>query len=225
MTLIAEDLLLVLLNESLGKPVVDSTKLPRVLAGALVLELAMNSSVRITGKGEAVKDGRLVVAGPPPPDPLLARAHALVGTAKSPMKPQKAIEKLQKNLAKEVAGRLVQQGFVDEHSDRVLGLFPTTSWPAKDPSRRRWLIQWIGSSIVDGTTPAPEFSALISLLSAIDAVPKVLPGVDKKAAKKRAKEIAEGDWAGAAVRKAVQDVNAAVMAAVMVPVIVSTSGS
>ncbi|MET0315377.1 MAG: GPP34 family phosphoprotein, partial [Rhodococcus fascians] len=45
MTLIAEDLFLVLVDDVTGKPIVDSTKFPRVLAGALVLELAMNGAV------------------------------------------------------------------------------------------------------------------------------------------------------------------------------------
>ena len=225
MTLIAEDVFLLLVDDNSGKPIVDSTKFPRVLAGGVVLELAMNGSVRITVKGEQVKDGRLVVSGPPPPDPLLARAHALIGTQRNPLKPQSAIEKLQKNLHKEIGFRLAQQGFVTERHDKVLGLFPTTSWPARDPARKNWARQWIGSAVVDGTTPTPEISALISLISAVDAVPKVLPGVDKKLAKARAKQIAEGEWASAAVRKAVQDVNAAVTAAVMVPIIVSTTTS
>nr|WP_296778653.1 GPP34 family phosphoprotein [Rhodococcus sp. (in: high G+C Gram-positive bacteria)] len=219
MTLIAEDLLSVLLDEQTGKPIVDSTKLPRVLAGAVILELAMNGAVQI---GE--KD-RVVVAGPAPADPLLARGYDIVKSAKSPLKPQKIIEKLQKKLDKEVAARLVQQGFVVEQQDKMLGLFPTTAWPAKDSSRRNAVLQWIGSAVVDGTTPLPGTSAVIALVSAIDAIPKVLPGADKKSAKQRAKEIAEGDWASEAVRKAVRDVNAAVMAAVMVPVIVSTTSS
>lgn len=225
MTLIAEDVFLLLVDDATGKPTVDSTKFPRVLAGALILELAMSGSVRITAKGEQVKDGRLVTAGPPPSDPLLARTYEFVAGEKNPPKPQKAIEKLQKNLTKEIGARLSQQGFVAEQKDKVLGLFPTTTWPSKDQVHENRLRQWIGSAVVDGTTPPPEVSALISLVSAIDAVHKVLPDADKKSAKKRAKEIAEGDWAGAAVRKAVQDVNTAVMAAVMVPVIVSTSGS
>lgn len=225
MTLIAEDLFLLLVDDVTGKPVVDSTKFPRVLAGAVVLELAMSGSVRVTAKGEPVADGRLVIIGPPPPDPLLARAHALIGAQGGRWKPQKAIEKLQKNLNKELGFRLAQQGFVNEQHDKVLGLFPTTTWPARDLTRKSWARQWIGSAIVDGTTPTPEIAALISLVSAIDAVPKVLPGVDKKLAKARAKQIAEGEWASAAVRKAVQDVNLVVMTAVMVPIFVSTTGS
>ncbi len=224
MTLIAEDLFLLLVDDVTGKPIVDSTKFPRVLAGAVVLELAVEGCVRITAKGESFKAGRLEVTGSAPSDPLLARAYALIGERNGRLKPQRVIEKLQRNLNKEVGSRLAQQGLVLERHDKVLGLFPTVSWPASELTRKNWARQGIGSAIVDGTTPAPEISALISLVSAIDAIPKVLPGVDKKAAKKRAKEIAEGDWASSAVRKAVEDVNVAVMAAVMVPIIVS-SGS
>ncbi|SNS63976.1 GOLPH3/VPS74 family protein [Rhodococcoides kyotonense] len=225
MTLIAEDLFLLLVDDETGKPVVDSTKFPRVLAGAVVLELAMSGSVRITAKGEPVKTGRLVVVGPPPPDPLLTRAHALIHNDDGRFKPQRVIEKLHRNLNKEIGERLAHQGFVRRHEDKILGLFPTTAWPALDTAHSNSLRQWIGSAVVDGTTPTPQISALISLVSAIDAVHKVLPGVDKKSAKKRAKEIAEGEWASEAVRKAVQDVNAAVMAAVIVPAIAATGSS
>ena len=87
MTLIAEDLLLLLLDDESGKPSADSTKLPRVLAGALVVELALGGSLRITGPGEQTKKDHVVVAGDPPADPLLRRVFDLVATASRPMKP------------------------------------------------------------------------------------------------------------------------------------------
>ncbi|KAA0925168.1 MULTISPECIES: GOLPH3/VPS74 family protein [unclassified Rhodococcus (in: high G+C Gram-positive bacteria)] len=225
MTLIAEDLLLLLLDDDSGKPLADSTKLPRVLAGALVVELAMIGSLRITGPDEQIKKDHVVVAGSRPEDEFLRRVFDLVASASRPMKPQKVIEKSQKNLAKELAARLVAQGFVTEKKDKVWGLFPTTTWPAQDTSREKVLRDALRSALVDGTTPSPHTAALISLISAVDLTHKVIEDADKKLLKRRAKEIAEGEWAGAAVRKAVSDVNAAVMAAVMVPVIVSTTSS
>ena len=225
MTLIAEDLLLLLLDDHSGKPLADSTKLPRVLAGALVVELAMSGSLRITGPGEQIKKDHIAIAGNPPVDPLLRRVFDLVATSSRPMKPQKVIEKSQKNLAKELAARLVTQGFVTERQDKGWGLVPTTTWPARDTSREKVLRDALRSALVDGTTPTPHSAALISLISAVDLTHKVIVDADKKLLKTRAKQIAEGEWAGAAVRKAVSDVNAAVMAAVMVPVIVSTTSS
>lgn len=225
MTLIAEDLLLLLLDDDSGKPLADSTKLPRVLAGALVVELAMGGSLRITGPGEQTKKDHVVVAGAPPADVLLRRVFDLVASASRPMKPQKVIEKSQKNLSKELIARLVAQGFVAENKAKVLGLFPTTTWPARETSHEKVLRDSLRGALVDGTTPSPHTAALISLISAVDLTHKVIVDADKKLLKQRAKQVAEGEWAGAAVRKAVSDVNAAVMAAVMVPVIVSTTSS
>ncbi|CCQ15005.1 putative uncharacterized protein [Rhodococcus sp. AW25M09] len=225
MTLIAEDLLLLLLDDESGKPVADSTKLPRVLAGALVVELAMGGALRVTGSDEQIEKDHVLVAGDPPADVLLRRVFDLVATGSRPMKPQKLIEKSQKNLAKELAARLVARGVVTEQHDKVWGLFPRTTWPARDTAHEKVLRDALRSALVDGTTPEPHSAALISLISAIDLTHKVIEDADKKLLKQRAKQIAEGEWAGAAVRKAVADVNAAVMAAVMVPIVVSTTSS
>ncbi|MCJ0891295.1 GPP34 family phosphoprotein [Rhodococcus sp. ARC_M12] len=120
---------------------------------------------------------------------------------------------------------LIAVDLVTEQKDKVWGLFPTTTWPARDTSHEKALRDAVRGALVDGRTPSPHSAALISLISAVDLTHKVIVDADKKLLKQRAKQIAEGEWAGAAVRKAVSDVNAAVMAAVMVPVIVSTTSS
>jgi hypothetical protein len=224
MTLLAEDLLLLLLDDTSGKPVVDGTRMPRVLAGAVLLELALGDVVTPAEPGEDVKKGRLVVRdGVRPQDPLLARAVDLIGTSK-PMKPEAAIEKLAKNLRDELAKRIVDAGWVREEKGKVLGIFSTTRWPEVDGSHERALRSELGAALLDGITPIPRTAALVSLLSAVGAAPKLFPDADRRAVKKRAKEIAEGDWAGKAVRKSVEAVNAAIIVAATVPAIVAGSG-
>ncbi|WP_370181126.1 GPP34 family phosphoprotein [Rhodococcus wratislaviensis] len=224
MTLLAEDLLLLLLDDASGKPVVDGTRMPRVLAGAVLLELALGDVVTPAGPGEDVKKGRLVVRdGARPQDPLLVRAVDRIGASK-PMKPEAAIEKLAKNLRDELAKRIVAAGWVREEKGKVLGIFPTTRWPEVDGSHERTLRSELGAALLDGVTPTPRTAALVSLLSAVDAAPKLFPDADRRAVKKRAKEIAEGDWAGKAVRKSVEAVNAAIIVAATVPAIVAGSG-
>ncbi|MGU3432198.1 GOLPH3/VPS74 family protein [Actinomycetes bacterium M1A6_2h] len=226
MTLIAEDVMLLLLDDGSGKPIVDSTKLPRVLAGALVLELAMTGVLRVSEDGEQVKKGRLLVTdAPPPTDPLLYRVADAVAASSRPMTPKRAIEKLQKGLRDEVASRLVDQGFVDQKRGKILGLFPTTTWPARNSAYEAGIRHALYGVLVDGLTPQPRLAAVISLLCAIDAVGKVAGASDRRAVTKRAKQIADGDFAGVAVRKAVQDVNAALMVAMMVPVITAGGSS
>jgi hypothetical protein len=215
MTLTAEDLLLLLLDDESGKPVVDDTRLSRVLAGALLVELALDERISPATEGNATKGGRLVVRNSQPSgDQLLDRAVSTLNASK-PMKPVKAVEKLQKGVRQDVLSRLASEGLVREERGRALGIFPTRHWPAEDLAHGARLRAELSKVLVHGLEPTQRTAALASLLSAVDAVPKVVPSDDRRAVKRRAKEIAEGEWAGVAVRKAVEAVNAAVATAVV----------
>ncbi|MCD5421509.1 GPP34 family phosphoprotein [Rhodococcus pyridinivorans] len=214
MTSIAEDLLLLLLDDESGKALVDGVKLPRVLAGAVLLELALDDVVAVDTEGEQVKKGRIAIRTEArPADPILAEAVERLGSGR-PLKPTSAIEKLQKDLKEKLLARVVEQGWVSEDRGRILGVFPTKKWPAIDSTHEQRVRDLIRAALIDGLTPEPRTAALIALLSAADAAPKVFPDADKRAVKKRAKEIAQGEWAAEAVRDAVASVNAAMMAAV-----------
>jgi hypothetical protein len=83
MTLLAEDLLWLLLDDVSGHPLPDKISLSRVLAGAVLIDLTRSQTTtalaRVTGPGEAVRPGRLELlddrAGA---DPVLARAAVLL---------------------------------------------------------------------------------------------------------------------------------------------------
>ncbi|NKR24527.1 GPP34 family phosphoprotein [Rhodococcus hoagii] len=223
-SLIAEDLLLLLLDDESGDPLVDGTRLPRVLAGAVLLELALDGYVTPADQGEDVKRGRLAVRrAEAPADPILARALSVVADARRPMKPEAAIEKLDSEVRAAVFERVIDRGWVRQSRRKVLGIFPSKVWPPVDESHERGVRHELSGVLVEGLDPTPRAAALISLLSAVDAAAKVFPDTDRKMIRKRAKEIADGEWAGAAVRKAVDAINSAVFVAVMVPAM--TAGS
>lgn len=218
MTLIAEDLLLLLLDDESGTPLVDGTKLPRVLAGAVLLELALDGYVTPAEAGEDVKKGRLAVRlDGTPDDPILARTLDVIRDAGRPMKPETVIEKLDAELRIAVFERVIGRGWVREGRRKVLGIFPTKTWPPVDESHERAVRDQLSGVLIEGLDPGPRTAALVSLLSAVDAAAKAFPDADRKAIRKRAKDIADGEWAGSAVRKAVDAINTAVMVAVIVP--------
>jgi Golgi phosphoprotein 3 GPP34 len=225
--LIAEDLLLLLYDDQTGKPIVGSTQLDYGLAGAVLLELTMLGRIDIAGRGENVKAGRLVVRNPAPTgDPILDQRLAIV-TDKAGSKPANVIGKLSKQLREPVLQQLAARGILQAEQGRILGLFPTTRWPAADARHEQEVRAALDSVLRVGTQPDQRTAALVALLHAVDAVPKIITTApDKKALKRRAKEIAESAWAADAVRAAVQAVQAAVTAAIIASsTAAATSGS
>jgi hypothetical protein len=96
--LIAEDVLLLLVDDRTGRFLVDSTRLDNVLAGAVLVELATIERLGFPPEGSGVRRGRMVVVNPTPPgDPVLDRALATVAASR-PAKPEKLIAKLRKRL-------------------------------------------------------------------------------------------------------------------------------
>jgi len=221
MTLLAEDLLLLLLDDETGKPVRESTRLDRALAGAVLLELALAG--RVAPADESRPGGPLQVrTGPAPDDPVLVDALARLGDR--PVRAPRAVEKLVRGLRPRLLDRLVQAGTLTETRATVLGLFPVRRWPTARPEREAEVRAGLVRVLVDGAEPDQRSAALISMLVAIDAVARVVPVDDRRALVRRAREVAQGEWAGVAVRKAVDAVNAGLVAAVVASSSVAASG-
>jgi hypothetical protein len=207
--LIAEDVLLLLVDDATGKFLVDSTRLDNVLAGAVLVELATTERLGFPAEGSRVKRSRMVVVDPTPPgDPVLDRALATVAAGR-PAKPEQLIAKLRKRLRVTLLERLSTAGALRRSTRKVMGILPRTSWPAAHSSHKRELGARLQAVLVGGATPDGRTAALVSLLTAVNATHKVVDG-DKKAVRARAKDIAAGEWAGAAVKKAIDAVNASI---------------
>ncbi|HJR37232.1 MAG TPA: GPP34 family phosphoprotein [Nocardioidaceae bacterium] len=85
---------------------------------------------------------------------MLESALEVIGQRQG-KKPSAAISPLSRHLRDTLFERLVDRGILRAERGRILGVFPTRSWPAPH-----------------GITPDPRTAALISLLHALKAVPK-----------------------------------------------------
>lgn len=212
---LAEDLALLLHDDESGKGVVDRHTVELVLAGAVLVELAQQGRVRIAAGGEAVKEGRVVVDGDGPTgDELLDDGIASVRDGR-PRKPAAVVDGLRKGLRDRVLERLVAAGELERQERKALGLVSYTRWPAGSGHREDDVRRDLDAALLRGADPSERTAALVGLLAAIDAVPRVVEADDRKALKRRAEELAEGPWATQAVRDAVRDVQLAVMTAVI----------
>lgn len=211
--LIAEDVLLLMTDDATGKPIVGSTELDHALAGGVLLELAMAERVDVEkGEGFARGDRVVVTDASPTGDAVLDDALARIADQRR-RKPEYVVAALRKGLRTRLYERLAERGVLRRETSRALGLFPTTRWPAADPTPRRRLRQDLHDALVVGVEPEPRIGAVVSLVYAVKAVRK-LAGTreNRKLVQARAKAIGDSEWAATAVRKAVEAVHASLAA-------------
>ncbi|MDN5893146.1 MAG: GPP34 family phosphoprotein [Nocardioides sp.] len=213
-TLIAEDVLLLLLDDETGR--LESTHYDPLLGGAVLLELAMsgNLEVRKAGAWSSAKVQVLTDGRRPESDVLRDGLHTVQEKERTA---QDLVNRIGKGLKDRLLAGLVERGVVRLDEDKVLGLFPRKRWPAVDSGHEDEGRREISAALINGVTPDEHTAALIALLHSVDRAHRTVDnqGTPGRQVKARAKEISEGEWAAKAVKEAVAAAQAA-MTAVMV---------
>jgi hypothetical protein len=214
-TLIAEDLLLLLLDDESGK-LTNATYLDAGLGGALLVELALGEHVEVVkGSGLWARAKVRPTGVAAPSDPVLAEALALIGEKERTA--QDLVGRLGKKRREPLLQRLEAAGILERKDDRVLGLLPRHRWPSLDSTHEVDVRRQLGDALIRGASPQERTAALIAVLSGMDLAHKVvdLEGHPARSVKARAKGIADGDWAAKAVKDAISAAQAAVAGAVV----------
>ena len=214
-TLIAEDLVLLLLDDESGK-FTNASYLDTGIGGALLVELALTQTVEIVeGSGLRARAKVRPTGLSAPSDPVLAEALALVGEKERTA--EDLVSRLGRRRRDQLLDRLRERGIVEPREDRVLGLIPRTRWPALDSTHEAGVRRELCDVLLRGARPTVQTAALVAVLSALDLAHKVVnrEGAPARDVKKRAKEVAEGDWAAKAVRDSIAAAQAAVAAALV----------
>ena len=214
-TLIAEDLVLLLLDDESGR-LTNTSHLDTGIGGALLVELALAETVTVVkGSGLWARAKVQPTGLSAPADPVLTEALSVV--AEKERTAEDLVGRLGKRRRDQLLDRLRERGIVEPREERVLGLIPRTRWPAVDSTHEAGVRRELGDALLRGVTPAERTAALIAVLSALDLAHKIVDreGAPARDVKKRAKEIAEGDWAAKAVRDSIVAAQAAVTAAMV----------
>ncbi len=224
-SLIAEDLLLLLLDDDKGTLTAASYPQP-ILGGAVLMELALTGAVEVGAKEAFWRTAKVrVSAGARPADPVLVDALALVNERERAA--EDLVNRLGKGLKETLTARLEQRGILERRDGRILGLFPRTTWPSVDSTHEQALRRAIEASLVQGVTPDERTGALIALLHAIGQAHRVIDrrGMPASEVKARAKAISEGAWAAKAVKDAIAASVAATTAAITAATSAATASS
>jgi hypothetical protein len=234
MARIAEDLALLLLDNASAQPALERARHQRVLAAAVLLDLAYACRIRPTVDDEPVQAGQLVaLIGPQPTDPVVMPALQML--LRRPMSPATAIEKLRRQTTGVVLSQLEHHGHI--HRVRLqgngftgfqgfTGFKRVYAWPMLDRTRADEIRTKLMSVLLEHRSPDPAMAALIALLHTVDGLRAVL-SLNERAwewALSRAGDIAIGGW----VRESEPElavVNLAVTAAVIRPALTPRNGA
>jgi hypothetical protein len=197
MARIAEDLLLLLLDNASARPALDDASSGRLLSAAVLLDLAHACRIRPAVDSEPVEAGRLLVLnGPVPVDPVLAAALELL--LRRPLSPAAAIAKLRRGVPPAVLWELECSGQIQQVRLQAKGLTRPRAWPLIDRSRVTGIRAAMMATLFDDNRPDPVTASIITLLYTVDGLGAVLSLNDRgwEWVLGRAGDVASGSWVG-----------------------------
>jgi hypothetical protein len=208
--LLAEDLLLLLTDDTSGRLSAWEVKVDFLLAGANLVELALMGRVEGSREVKPIRFlginwqvDRLVVRDPSPTGDAVLDA-ALQIAIRSKGRLLWAIRKSRMNLRWTLYMRLVSSGMVRDESTSLLG---RDRWPVQDSRHIAEVRRPVIEALVGQTTPDTRSAALIALLHTIRHEPTIV-GVGHRAEisrliERRGTVIARSSWAPEAVRDSI----------------------
>lgn len=211
--MLAEDLLLLAYDDDTGRRI-GTGSLECALAGAVLIELVEYGTVDVVGDDDSGPHIALVDRVPTGRDFLDEMISTLA--TRDDAKPKDALAGLTGALAERLLACLAERGLVRVESGTARELVPVAHWPEAEAGHAFELRAGLREALVDGKDPDERTAALLSLLTAIDAVPRV-GEADRATVKRRASTIAEGQWSRARSNHAVEEITAAVMVAALTP--------
>lgn len=215
MAQIAEDVFLLLLDNASAQPGLDRRRRERVLAAAVLLDLAYACRIRPSVPGDTVEVGRLLaLATTGPTDPVVEAAFQLL--RKEALKPVRAVSKVGGDVQENVALHLERLGQV-----RRIRLEPKRNgarygWPLVHRDRATRARTDLLSALFDGRPPTPTTAAIVTVLHAADGLGALLSLNDRgwRWVHARATEISSGSWVDDQPT-ALPEINLAVTASVL----------
>ena len=217
MAQIAEDLLLLLLDNASAQPALERRRRERVLAAAVLLDLAHACRIRPAVAEEAVEPGRLIALSVPGlMDPVVEPAFQLL--QRRPLRPATAVKRLAKHTEDRLTHHLEQTGQIRRIRLQSKRFTHRYAWPLANRDRVGHARSAMLAALFDRRPPTPSTAAIISLLHAADGLGALLSLNDRgwRWVHARAGEIASGSWVDE-YPTALPEVNLAVTASAVRP--------
>lgn len=216
--LIAEELLLIALDDSKGKIIFSaSTALPYGLTGAILLELSNLNKISLDDTHVKIIDASPVNI------PVLDNCLSAIEEKSKPNKISYWITKLTSkkyDIHNLLLQGLIEKGVLEKLDHKILYLIPSKRYPMIDGHHENNIRERIKNIVLNNGPCDSHFTSLISLIHACELVNEIFEKPDRKFAKQQVKKIAKNESVGDSVTNKVNEI---IMAAIMVNIITTTT--
>ena len=217
MARIAEDLLLLLLDNGSARPALDESRRQRLLSAAVCwIWPTPVASDRPNLASPPRRAAWVVLMGLGPDDPALV--PALRALSRKPTTPADAIARLRRRVEPQLLEHLALSGYVQRIRLYTNSFRRREAWTLTDRGRPAAARASMISTLLDGQPPDPPTAAIISLLHTVDGL-RALLSLDAPGWRRvngRAAEIASGSWVNESIGR-LPEVNLAVTTAAIRP--------
>ncbi|MGV9638061.1 GOLPH3/VPS74 family protein [Nocardia rhamnosiphila] len=182
MTLLAEDLLWLLLDDATGRPVVDRVDIAPVLAGAVLTELALTAEttdeplVTFDGRGRVQAGDSMYSSGLCEGMIDMVLLSGLEDLRRKPLAPHRAIQRMGGGLERVLLHRLRARHRIVPTRVTEFGIPGVRRWPTIDHAAKREIRDSLAPGVLDSLPLAPRPAALVGLLTVAGALPHQFPG-------------------------------------------------
>lgn len=183
-----------------GRPVIMGRNLDVVLAGALLIDLALAGRMRVAEKSR-------VAALPSDATgyPLLDECYAVV-LRRDGQKATRVLQHLRRGLPARTYRHLAEAGLVTPEPGKALGLFPLTRWPLTDVAAWERGREELRATLLGQLGPTAETASALSVLVAARGVRQVLGRVPMTGREQRERVAAmeASTWTDGSISQAVR---------------------
>ena len=216
-----EDFLLISLDDEKGRFILDTTYVDNGLAGAVMLELALNGKIEL-------RDNRIhLINSDPLGNLILDQAMQAINNEKKDRKVSFWIGALNANASdiKHVTLKnLTEKGIISKQEGKTLWVFSYNKYPTKDALPENEVRSRLNNIVLDKMEPTPKCLMLLNLIDVCELSDEVFRTKEvRKAAKNKIRELTKSR--SDITDQTTLEVQTAIIAATMSAVIASTTAS
>ena len=198
----AEEIILLMLHDDDGKFAhVPSWSMDRALAGAVLMDLALENRIDTDPENLILIDDAPV--GDSLLDPTLAEIAA--GDQRDARYWVEHTARKGEQIREEALSRLVGAGILEHHEDRVLWVFRSRRYPLVDGKAEREVKLRIMEVLFSDQIPAPRDVVIIALADACGILRELLPKRELEQAAARIEQVRKLDLIGQAMAQTIYD--------------------